>query len=105
MTDHTVHIIVLKTPPLRSHYYTNTVVPFELTVVYLFIFNLVFAGYWSYGNQIVIGVHAEGILLVKPDDKSILFEFPYTEIESLLLDPSDNFITINLVRKIILTRS
>lgn len=57
----------------------------------------VFSGYWSYGNQIVIGVHAEGILLVKPDDKAILFEFPYTEIESLLLDPSDNFITINLV--------
>ena len=56
-----------------------------------------FSGYWSYGNQIVIGVHAEGILLVKPDDKAILFEFPYTEIESLLLDPSDNFITINLV--------
>ena len=43
-------------------------------------------------------MHAEGILLVKPDDKVILFEFPFTEIESLLLDPSDNFVTLNLVK-------
>ena len=57
-----------------------------------------YRGYWSYGNTIIIAVHCEGILLVKPDDKNILFEFPYTEIESLLLDPSDNFITMNLVK-------
>ena len=57
-----------------------------------------YRGYWSYGNTIIIAVHCEGILLVKPDDKYILFEFPYTEIESLLLDPSDNFITMNLVK-------
>ena len=70
---------------------------FWVRSLFNFCWNLFFSGYWSYGNQIVIGVHAEGILLVKPDDKAILFEFPYTEIESLLLDPSDNFITINLV--------
>ena len=57
-----------------------------------------YRGYWSYGNLIIISVQAEGILLVKPDDKFILFEFPYNEVESLLLDPSDNFITINLVK-------
>ncbi len=57
-----------------------------------------YRGYWSYGNLIIIAIYADGILLVKPDDKFILFEFPYTEIESLLLDPSDNFITINLVK-------
>ena len=28
----------------------------------------------------------------------MLFEFAYCEIESLLLDPSDNFITLNLAR-------
>ena len=39
-----------------------------------------------------------GILLIKPDDKFILFEFTYSEIESLLLDPSDDFITLNLAR-------
>ena len=55
-----------------------------------------YRGYWSYGNNIVLGVNAEGILLVKPADKSILFQFSYPEIESLLLDPTDDFITLNL---------
>jgi len=38
------------------------------------------------------------VLIIKSDDKFILFEFPYDEIESLLLDPSDNFITLNLLK-------
>ena len=43
-------------------------------------------------------MHSEGLCLVKPDDKFILLEVPYTEVESLLLDPSDQFITLNLVK-------
>ena len=50
------------------------------------------------GSNIILGVNSMGILLIKPDDKFILFEFTYSEIESLLLDPSDNFITLNLAR-------
>lgn len=50
------------------------------------------------GSNIILGVNSESILIVKPEEKSILFEFPYSEIESLLLDPSDNFITLNLVK-------
>lgn len=61
-------------------------------------FPATYRGYWSYGNNIIINVNAEGVILVKSDDKFILFEFPYSEIESLLLDPSDNFITLNLVK-------
>ncbi|CAB4060937.1 unnamed protein product [Lepeophtheirus salmonis] len=45
-----------------------------------------YRGYWSYGNDIVIGVNADGILLIKPDDKFILFEFPYAEIDLILKD-------------------
>ena len=37
-------------------------------------------------------------MIIKPDDKSVLFEFLFSEIESLLLDPSDDFITLNLVK-------
>ncbi len=61
-------------------------------------YHATYRGYWSYGNNIIIGINADGVILVKPDDKFILFEFPYAEIESLLLDPSDNFITLNLVK-------
>ena len=45
-----------------------------------------------------MGVNSFGIVLIKPDEKFILFEFSYAEIESLLLDPNDNFITLNLAR-------
>ena len=61
-------------------------------------FPATYKGYWSYVNGIILAVNSDGIFLVKPDDKFILFEFPYSEIESLLLDPSDNFITMNLVK-------
>lgn len=61
-------------------------------------FSAAYRGFWSYANNIIIGINAEGVILVKSDDKFILFEFPYAEIESLLLDPSDNFITLNLVK-------
>ena len=50
------------------------------------------------GSNIILGVNSLGILLIKPDDKFILFEFTYSEIESLLLDPSDDFVTLNLAR-------
>lgn len=59
-------------------------------------FNVSYRGYWSYGNTLIFGVNWEGIVLIKPDDKFVLFEFRYHEIESIMLDPSDSFITINL---------
>ncbi len=50
------------------------------------------------GNHIILGVNSDSVLIIKSDDKFILFEFLYDEIESLLLDPSDNFITLNLLK-------
>ena len=61
-------------------------------------FPAAYKGYWSYGCSIVLGVNCDGILVVKAEERSVLFEFPYAEMESLLLDPSDNFVTINLVK-------
>ena len=57
-----------------------------------------YKGYWSYGCSIVLGVNCDGIVVVKAEERSVLFEFPYSEMESLLLDPSDNFVTVNLVK-------
>jgi hypothetical protein len=62
------------------------------------LFNASYKGYWSYGSNIIIGVNCDGVLIIKAEEKNVLFEFPYCDIESLLLDPSDNFITLNLVK-------
>lgn len=61
-------------------------------------FAVSYRGYWSYGNSLILGVNCEGIILIKPDDKFVLYEFRYSEIESIMLDPSDSFITISLNR-------
>uniref|UniRef100_A0A182IIZ7 Myosin motor domain-containing protein n=1 Tax=Anopheles atroparvus TaxID=41427 RepID=A0A182IIZ7_ANOAO len=61
-------------------------------------FSVSYRGYWSYGNSLILGVNCEGIILIKPDDKFVLYEFRYAEVESIMLDPSDSFITISLNR-------
>nr|XP_018910382.1 PREDICTED: unconventional myosin-VIIa [Bemisia tabaci] len=62
-------------------------------------FQVTYRGYWSYGNNVILGINCHGILLIKPEDKLLLYEFDYSQMESLHLDPSDNFITINLTHQ------
>lgn len=61
-------------------------------------FAVTYRGYWSYGSQLVLGVSIDGLMLIKPEDKFVIYEFRYTDIESIMLDPSDSFITITLNR-------
>ncbi|XP_035780408.1 myosin-I heavy chain-like isoform X3 [Anopheles albimanus] len=61
-------------------------------------FAVSYRGYWSYGNSLILGINCEGIILIKPDDKFVLYEFRYAEVESIMLDPSDSFITLSLNR-------
>ena len=67
-------------------------------IIWLMNYKLLKKNFSIVGSNIIIGVNSLGILLIKPDDKFILFEFTYSEIESLLLDPSDDFVTLNLAR-------
>ncbi len=66
------------------------------------LFPAAYKGYWPHaggGGAITLGVSGDGLLVVKPEDnKAVLFEFPYREVESVLLDPNDNFVTVNLTR-------
>ncbi|XP_050531110.1 myosin-I heavy chain isoform X2 [Daktulosphaira vitifoliae] len=61
-------------------------------------FHVTYRGYWSYGNNLILGVNCVGLMLVKPDDKFVMYEFRYSDVESIFLDPSDCFLTINLMR-------
>lgn len=45
-----------------------------------------------------MGISSDGIMLIKADDKFVLNEYRYQEVESILIDPSDSFITITLQR-------
>lgn len=57
-----------------------------------------YRGYWSYGNTLTLGINCDGLMLIKPDDKFVLYEYRYQDIESIFLDPTDNLITVNLMR-------
>ncbi|GFG30755.1 hypothetical protein Cfor_00160, partial [Coptotermes formosanus] len=62
-------------------------------------FQVTYRGYWSYGNSLILGVNCDGLMLIKPDDKFVLYEYRYQDVESIFLDPSDSFLTINLMRQ------
>lgn len=60
-------------------------------------FPVTYRGYWAHGNTLVLGINPLGLILIKPNqDGSILFQFPYRDIESILLDPNENVVTITL---------
>lgn len=62
-------------------------------------FNAIYKGFWSHGSSIIFGVNYEGIMFIQPEDKYILYQFKYSDIESIMLDPSDSFITLTLNRQ------
>ena len=57
-------------------------------------FSVTYRGYWAYGNKLILGINCEGIVLIKPDDKFVMYEYRYSDIESLLVDPSGCIISI-----------
>ncbi|XP_030380676.1 unconventional myosin heavy chain 6 [Scaptodrosophila lebanonensis] len=61
-------------------------------------FNVLYKGFWSFVNNIILGVNCDGIMFVQPEDKIIIYQFKYTDVESIMIDPSDSFITISLNR-------
>jgi FERM central domain len=72
------------------------------------LFPVAYKGYWVQGGGggvLVLGVNAGGLLLLKRGGageqqeaaETVLFQFPYREIESILLDPRENFVTVTLL--------
>jgi hypothetical protein len=72
------------------------------------LFPVVAKGFWSHGSSgstLVLGINAGGLLLLRPTAEQsggeaggVLFQFPYRDIESILLDPRENFVTVTLHR-------
>lgn len=61
-------------------------------------FNVIYKGYWNYVNNIILGINCDGILFIQPEDKLIIYQFKFVDIESIMIHPSDSFITLSLNR-------
>ncbi|XP_063628072.1 myosin-I heavy chain [Cydia splendana] len=74
--------------------YLSCVMQYPLYGVTLF--PVTYKGYWAHGPNVLLGVGAEGVVLVRPSDKVALAEYPYSNIAALVMDPVDNGLTISL---------
>ncbi|XP_045453050.1 myosin-I heavy chain [Melitaea cinxia] len=74
--------------------YLSCVMQYPLYGVTLF--PVTYKGYWAHGPNVLLGVGAEGVVLVRPADKVVLAEYPYTNIAAILMDPVDNGLTLSL---------
>lgn len=63
-------------------------------------FSVNYRGYWSYGNKLILGINCDGVALIKPDDKFVMYEYRYSDIESLLVDPSGKMDDIQQIRSL-----
>ena len=52
------------------------------------------------GNSLVLGVNCDGISMIKEDDKFIMYEYAYGQIESVTVDATEKLLTITLSRSL-----
>lgn len=90
------HYGAAKTEVVAKVWYLSCVMQYPLYGCTMFKAN--YKSYWQHGSVILLGVNARGILLIRPDDKTVLAKFSYNEIESLLLDPGENFLTLTIAK-------
>ncbi|CAK1550454.1 unnamed protein product [Leptosia nina] len=74
--------------------YLSCVMQYPLYGVTLF--PVTYKGYWAHGPNVLLGVGSEGVVLVRPADKVVLAEYPYSNIAAILMDPVDNGLTLSL---------
>ncbi|XP_060082957.1 myosin-I heavy chain-like [Ylistrum balloti] len=60
------------------------------------LFPIVHKGLWSHTSDSILAINMDGIKFVKARDKSVIHAFTYSDIETITIDPNDNYITLEL---------
>ncbi|XP_045181128.2 myosin-I heavy chain-like isoform X2 [Mercenaria mercenaria] len=60
------------------------------------LFPIVHKGLWQHAHDALLAINMDGVKFVRAKDKLVLHDFKYTEIESIALDPNDNYVTMEL---------
>ncbi|KAL8585216.1 hypothetical protein ACOMHN_013231 [Nucella lapillus] len=60
------------------------------------LFPIVHKGLWSHASETLLAINMDGVKFVRTKDKYVFHDFKYFEVESISIDPNDNYITLEL---------
>ncbi|XP_076464756.1 myosin-VIIa-like [Babylonia areolata] len=60
------------------------------------LFPIVHKGLWSHSSETLLAINMDGVKFVRTKDKFVIHDFRYTDVESISIDPNDNYITLEL---------
>ncbi|XP_052766932.1 myosin-I heavy chain-like isoform X3 [Mya arenaria] len=60
------------------------------------LFPIVHKGLWPHAHDALLAINMDGVKFVRAKDKCVLHDFKYSDIESIALDPNDNYVTMEL---------
>lgn len=60
------------------------------------LFPIVHKGLWQHAHDALLAINMDGVKFVRAKDKCVLHDFRYSDIESISLDPNDNYVTMEL---------
>lgn len=65
------------------------------------LFPIVHKGLWSHGSDTLLAINMDGLKFVRGRDKALIYDFRYHDIESIAVDPNDNFVTMEMSNKMV----
>ena len=63
------------------------------------LFPITHKGLWSHASETLLAINMDGIKFVRTKDKHVFYDFKYYDIDSISIDPNDNYVTLELSNK------
>ncbi|XP_055956825.1 myosin-I heavy chain isoform X1 [Patella vulgata] len=63
-------------------------------------FPILHKGLWSHTSDALLAINMDGVKFVRAKDKFVIHDFKYCQIESIIIDSNDNYITLELLDKL-----
>lgn len=60
------------------------------------VFPIMHKGMWAHASESLLAINMDGVKFVRSKDKSVIHDFRYSEIESIVIDPNDSYMTLEL---------
>nr|XP_034326517.1 myosin-I heavy chain isoform X5 [Crassostrea gigas] len=65
------------------------------------IFQIQNKGMWAHTGDVLLAINMDGLKFVRAKDKVVIHGFLYSEIESITMDPNDNYMTMELKNEVV----